>query len=344
MYTTLLSIAINTLRYKFTGERTPVVLSLSVTSRCNLRCIYCYSYEDNRHATDVPVQELFSIINEFHALGTRVFMLQGGEPLLHPHIDEIITYIKAKNAYCSITTNGMYLRQHLEALRQVDQVQLSIDGNSEVTEANRGRGVYEALIEAMKLCDKHRIPFHLHTVLTRLATVENTLNPLTNLANIYKTYLNFCIPATTGFAIDKNLATNEQVHALYQTILEQKHLGMPTNNSEQGLRDIISWTEKHAYNSYIRSDDEVQKKYYPKCIMGNLVCWLDSSGMLHPCAIQFGRKDFSYSIVEHGVRGAWERLKYLPCHYCAGSTEFNNLFSFQLKTVINSLKFLFRRG
>ncbi|MBI5847141.1 MAG: radical SAM protein [Nitrospirae bacterium] len=308
-----------------------------------MRCVYCYSDEDNRHAADVPVAELFRIIDEFYALGTRIFMLQGGEPLLHPDIDRIIAYVKNKGAYCSITTNGVYLRKHLEALKQVDQVQLSIDGNSEITEANRGSGVYAALIEAMKLCDLHRIPFHLHTVLTRPSTVENTLDPLTDLANTYKTYLNFCIPATTGAARDKNLATNQQVHALYQIMLERKKRGMPTNNSEQGLRDIISWTATHAYDSYIRSDDKAQKKCYPRCVMGNLVCWLDSAGMLHPCAIQFGRKDFSYSIREHGVRGAWERLKHLPCHYCAGSTEFNNLFRFQPRAVINSLKYLVRR-
>lgn len=336
--------AINTLRHKFLGARTPVVLSLSVTSRCNLRCVYCYSEEDNRHAADVPVQELLRIIDEFHALGTRVYMLQGGEPLLHPDIGKIIAHVKAKRAYCSLTTNGVHFRKHLEALRQVDQVQLSIDGNLEITEANRGKGVYESLVEAIRLSREHRIPFHLHTVLTRLTTAENTLDPLTELANRYKTYLNFCIPASTGSARDKNLATNGQVHELYQLILERKRRGMPTNNSERGLRDIISWTAEHAYDSYIRSDDEARKKRYPKCIMGDLVCWLDSSGMLHPCAVRFGRKGFSHSIREQGVSGAWERLKELPCHYCAGSTEFNNLFRFRPESVANSLKFLFRRA
>ena len=78
--------------------------------------------------------------------------------------------------------------------------------------------------------------------------------------------------------------------------------------------------------------------------MGNLVCWLDSSGMLHPCAVQFGQPGFSYSIREYGIAGAWERLKELPCHYCAGSTEFNSLFRLRFGPVMNSWKYLFRRS
>jgi len=341
---TFFSIVKNTLHYRFLGTRTPIVLSLSVTSRCNLKCAYCYSAEDNRNAADVPKDELFRIIDGFYALGTRVIMLQGGEPLLHPDIDEIIAYVKARKMYCSLTTNSLFFRDHLEALKKLDQVQLSIDGNAEITGANRGEGVYGSLLEAIRLCHENRIPFHLHTVLTKRTTAQNTLDPLTELADAYKTYLNFCLPAATGSARDKHLATNEQVHELYQAILDRKKQGMPTNNTEEGLREVIAWTADHSYDAYVRSDDAAQRSRYAKCIMGNLVCWLDSSGMLHPCAVQFGQPGFSYSIREYGIAGAWERLKELPCHYCAGSTEFNSLFRLRFGPVMNSWKYLFRRS
>lgn len=343
MIATLVHSAICAVRYTINRTRTPLVLSLSLTGRCNLRCVYCYSEDDNKHAADVPTQELLRIIDEFYSLGTRIFMLQGGEPLLHPDIDGIIAHITAKNAYCAVTTNGVYVKKNLESLKKVNQVQLSIDGDQDITEANRGAGVYDSLLEAISLCNKYNIPFHLHTVLTSRTTVDNTIAPLQKLAEQYHTYLNFCIPAKTGSALDKNLASNEQVHELYQIILERKKLGMPTNNSEQGLRDIISWTAEHTYDSYISFDDTAQTACYPKCVMGNLVCWLDSTGMLYPCAIKFGQHGFAYSIKEHGVQGAWEKLQTLPCHYCAGSTEFNNLFRLTPGSVINSLKFLFKR-
>ena len=339
----LLHAALSVLRYKLLGTRRPVIVSVSVTSRCNLKCAYCYSAEDNQRAADVPKEELYRIIDEFYELGTRVIMLQGGEPLLHPDIDEIISYVKARKMYCSLTTNSLLFRRHLDALKKLDQVQLSIDGNAEITEANRGAGVYDSLREAIRLCHENRIPFHLHTVLTKRTTDQNTLGPLTELADTYKTYLNFCLPVATGSARDKHLATNEQVRELYTMILDRKKQGMPTNNTEEGLREIIAWTADHTYDQYIRADDAAQRSRYAKCVMGNLVCWLDSSGMLHPCAVQFGQPGFSYSIREYGVRGAWERLKDLPCHYCSGSTEFNSLFRLRPRSVMNSFKFLFRR-
>ena len=343
MLPTLLNITANTLKYKFFKIRVPIVLSISITSRCNLKCTYCYSEEDNRNARDVSPEEIFKTIDEFYNLGTRVVMLQGGEPLIHKNLDDIVNYIKTKKMYCSITTNSINFERHINTLRKLDQVQLSIDGNKELTDRNRGSSVYDSLLNAIKLCHGNRIPFHLHTVITKDTTTENTLVPLTELANKYKTYLNFCIPASTGSAKDKNLATNKQIHEFYKVILEWKRKGMPTNNSELGIIDVIKWGESHSFDSFIPSRDYIQKNKYSKCVMGNLVCWLDSSSMLHPCAIRFGQKGFAYSIKEFGVKGAWERLKNIPCHYCANSTEFNNLFNFKIKSVINSLKFVFNR-
>lgn len=339
----LINIAASTLKYKFFKIRTPIVVSVSITSRCNLRCVYCYSKEDNRYAKDVPKEEIFKIIDTFCGLGTGVVMLQGGEPLLHKDLEQIIDYIKNKKIYCSVTTNSLNLEKHIDALKKVDQIQLSIDGNKEITDRNRGSGVYESLLEAMQICHENNIPFHLHIVVTKDSTYENTLEPLIALANKYKTYLNFCIPAPTGSARGKELATNEKIHEFYKLILEKKKQGMPTNNSYNGLKDVIKWVENHPYNSFIASHSGSRKGRYPKCVMGDLVCWLDSDGLLHPCACRFGQSGFFYSVKDFGVTGAWQKLKDIPCHYCANSTEFNNLFNLRIGSVVNSLKFILQR-
>jgi len=339
---TILDITLSTLKYKFFGIRAPIVLSISITSRCNLKCVYCYSEADNRHAHDVPFAEIKDILDRFYALGTRIVLLQGGEPLLHKDLDAIITYVKSKGIYCAVTTNALNFRDRLDSLKKVDQVQLSIDGDERITDNNRGQGVYAALVGAMKLCNENNIPFHLHTVITRETSLENTLLPLTELANKYHSYLNFCIPVRTGSAKDKNLADFHKIRDFYKLVLEKKRQGLPTNNSYQGLLDIISWGDNHAYDAFVPSGSPEIKKY-KKCVMGDLVCWLDSEGKLYPCAFQLGQGNFNFSVKELGVRGAWEKLKALPCHYCACSTEFNNLFNFRFGSVLNSLKFLLHR-
>ena len=112
----------------------------------------------------------------------------------------------------------------------------------------------------------------MHTVVTNEATVENSLIPLTELANKYNTYLNFCIPGPTGAAKGKNLGENEKIIKMYTEIRKRKKEGMPTNNSYGAIDGIIQWCQSFPYSSYISSDDEVRKLEFPKCVMGDLVC------------------------------------------------------------------------
>lgn len=342
MISSLAAICRDVLGYKKFGIRKPLVLSISITSRCNLRCSYCYSASDNMSGRDIPTDELCGIIDAFHSIGTRIIMLQGGEPLLHKEVDRIITHVKSKGMYCAVTTNGMYVPEHLDSLKQVDQVQLSIDGNEEINDRNRGNGVYAALVRAMALCRDSRIPFHLHTVVTNESTRENTLLPLLELAKKYSTNLNFCFPNPTGAALGMHPASEEHLAAFYRMILDCKNKGMPINNTRRGIADIIGWMAMNRCHTYIPSGS-ANTASNPKCVMGDLVCWLDSEGMLHPCAVRFGQEGFSHSVKEYGVVEAWRKLANKPCHYCANSTEFNNLFNLRAEAVVNSLKFLSRK-
>ena len=335
----LTSMGIGALQHKALGKRIPLIVSISLTSKCNLRCIYCYSYEDNQSATTVPFERLKWIIDEFHNLGTKVIMLQGGEPTLHKQFDHIVDYVKAKGLYCSVTTNGVRFERHLNALKKLDQVQLSIDGERELTDRYRGAGVFDTIMKAVKLCNKNKIPFHLHAVITDTSTVENTLNPLIKVCEENNTYLNFCIPNPTGGAKDINLANNYQIQEFYKIIREKKKLGMPTNTSYSAIDNIIRWGEQFPYDKYIEVADSENVGKYPSCVMGDLVAWLDTKGQLHPCAVQFGQPGFSASIDEYGVSGAWDKIQTLPCHHCANSSEFNSLLNLKPEAIWNSLKF-----
>ncbi|MBF0382588.1 MAG: radical SAM protein [Magnetococcales bacterium] len=331
----LADMAIRTVAHKFFGKRYPLVVSISVTSRCNLKCTYCYSYDDNINAHEVPTAELKQTVDELYKLGTRVIMLQGGEPLTHTGIAQIIDHIKSKGMYCSITTNGLSFKKHIESMKKLDQVQLSLDGDKELTDKFRGRGVYNAVIKAIKLCKEHRIPFHIHAIITDSSNRSNALEPLTALAKEYNTYLNFCFPTPRA----DDLATDiEHFREIYRQIIEEQKKGMPSNTSIATLQSIIDWGDRYAYNQFIATGSEEAKKH-KKCVMGDLVGWLDSTGQLHPCAIHFGEEGFSYSIKEFGIAGAWDKLQTLPCHYCCNSTEFNHLFNLRPSAVLNALKF-----
>src|SRR6188474_652060 len=109
-------------------DERPVLAHLIPTRRCNLACTYCNEYDD--HSSPVPTPDLFRRIDRLAALGTGIVTLSGGEPLLHPDIDEIIGHIRGHGSIATLITNGYLLSQdRIRRLNRagLDHLQISID-------------------------------------------------------------------------------------------------------------------------------------------------------------------------------------------------------------------------
>jgi MoaA/NifB/PqqE/SkfB family radical SAM enzyme len=106
----------------------PVNAHLIPIRRCNLSCAYCNEYDD--HSPPVPTRDLLRRIDRLAALGTGVVTLSGGEPLLHPDLDEIIRRIRGHGVIATLITNGYLLsRDRIRRLNRagLDHLQISID-------------------------------------------------------------------------------------------------------------------------------------------------------------------------------------------------------------------------
>ena len=106
----------------------PVAAHLIPTRRCNLSCAYCNEYDD--HSAPVPTAAVVRRIDRLAALGTGIVTLSGGEPLLHPDLDEIIRHIRGQGVIATLITNGYLLtRDRIERLNRagLDHLQISID-------------------------------------------------------------------------------------------------------------------------------------------------------------------------------------------------------------------------
>src|SRR5580698_4573296 len=66
----------------------PVLAHLIPIRRCNLSCTYCNEYDD--FSKPVPTDEMLRRVDLLGNLGTSVITISGGEPLLHPQLDDII--------------------------------------------------------------------------------------------------------------------------------------------------------------------------------------------------------------------------------------------------------------
>ncbi len=96
--------------------------------RCNLSCAYCNEYDD--HSKPVPLEEMFRRINLLASFGTTIITISGGEPLLHPELDEIIRHIRQHDMIAGMITNGYLLTgERIERLNcaGLEHLQISID-------------------------------------------------------------------------------------------------------------------------------------------------------------------------------------------------------------------------
>jgi MoaA/NifB/PqqE/SkfB family radical SAM enzyme len=96
--------------------------------RCNLACEYCNEYDD--FSKPVPTEEMFRRVDKLAALGTSVITISGGEPLLHPELDDIIRRIRKNGMIAGMITNGYLLvPERIQRLNRagLEWLQISID-------------------------------------------------------------------------------------------------------------------------------------------------------------------------------------------------------------------------
>jgi MoaA/NifB/PqqE/SkfB family radical SAM enzyme len=106
----------------------PFLAQLVVTRRCNLSCGYCNEYDD--FSKPVPTEELERRIDHLAQLGTLVVTLTGGEPLLHPQLDQLVARVVSHGMVCTMISNGYaFTERWIERLNRagLSLVQISID-------------------------------------------------------------------------------------------------------------------------------------------------------------------------------------------------------------------------
>src|SRR5579885_889379 len=106
----------------------PIMAHIVPIRRCNLSCAYCNEYDD--FSKPVPLATMLHRIELLGKLKTGVITISGGEPLLHPDLDEIIRGIRRTGALAGLITNGYPLTpdrvRRLNAAG-LDYLQISID-------------------------------------------------------------------------------------------------------------------------------------------------------------------------------------------------------------------------
>ena len=106
----------------------PLLVHIIPIRRCNLSCTYCNEFDD--FSKPVPLDEMFRRIDKLGEMGTAIVTISGGEPLLHPDLDEVIRRIRKNGIMAGMITNGYLITaDRIEKLNRagLEYLQISID-------------------------------------------------------------------------------------------------------------------------------------------------------------------------------------------------------------------------
>lgn len=107
-------------------------LELELSRACNLRCIYCYAESGLALDNELTLTEIRSVIDQAAALGAKkIIILGGGEPLLYPHIIDIMDHILAHNMSVDLFTNGTLIDSTMAQQLYERKVAVSMKMNSQ---------------------------------------------------------------------------------------------------------------------------------------------------------------------------------------------------------------------
>jgi MoaA/NifB/PqqE/SkfB family radical SAM enzyme len=134
-----------------------------VTEQCNLNCHYCSEYENS--IPHPSIEDLKLWIGKVKTLGCLRINLQGGEPLLHPDIVDIVQYCTDLDLKSSMSTNGFLLnKQLIQNLERagLGALQISVD---RMTPVDATRKALKSILPKLDLLKDSNLRFHMSGVL-----------------------------------------------------------------------------------------------------------------------------------------------------------------------------------
>jgi len=303
-------------------RRVPLILEYELTHLCNLRCSYC-----DRHTPqpgELTEAQIFQVLEEFHALGTRYVSLDGGEPLAHPAFDAIVAWLDERGMRIHVNSNGSLVRRHLDALRRVRLLKISLDGPPSAHDEMRGDGAFERARRGIFAAREAGIAVELRCVIG--AHNHRQVDALLDLIESWKLGLGIMFqPARSSLFSGAEgsqpwLLQRSDVARALQRIEARKRAGSPVANRWGSLRHFRSFPR----------DTELP------CAAGWIKATLDPSGNLYHCGMIARVPDPRRNVIQVGARAAFAALVPEGCGqcWCARAVEGNQAWGGKLISLL----------
>src|SRR5580658_8927199 len=243
----------------------PILAHIIPVRRCNLSCTYCNEYDD--FSKPVSVDAMKSRIDDLARLGTSIVTFSGGEPLLHPELDELIAHIRKHPILAAMITNGYLLTaDRIQRLNRagLDHLQISIDN---VMPDEVSKKSLKVLDRKLQLLAEHA-DFHVNINSVVGGGVSHPQDALT----IGKRALELGFSSTVGIIHDGS----GQVQ--------------PLNDDEQRVYHEMKGLEKRSFTRVNAFQDNIAlgRPNQWRCRAGARYLYICEDGLVHYCSQQRG--------------------------------------------------------
>lgn len=211
----------------------PVLSEVSITSKCNLRCAFCYagcSFNNSKSCSaDMDTKEVETVLYKiFNDAKVPSVSFTGGEPALRKDLVHLVKYAKQIGFRVNLITNGTLITSALAkrlAEAGLDSAQVSIEGiSSKIHDSITGViGSFYRSVEAVRNIHSTGVLVHTNTTLNRINLCESKFLPqfVREILNLEKFSMNFVIPSGTASINDNILLKYSELKPILEDILNQ---------------------------------------------------------------------------------------------------------------------------
>jgi MoaA/NifB/PqqE/SkfB family radical SAM enzyme len=243
----------------------PVLAHIVPTRRCNLSCTYCNEFDD--FSKPVPAAEMVRRIDLLANLGTSIISFSGGEPLLHPELDDLIVRIRRRGAIAGMITNGYLLTaDRIQRLNRagLEHMQISIDN---VMPDDVSKKSLKVLDKKLQLLAEHA-EFHVNIN----SVVGGGIHHPTDAIEVAKRAVALGFTSTVGIIHDAS--------GQLQPLSEQEQ--------DIFLRVRDMGKKNYARMNYFQDNIAAGKENKWKCRAGARYLYVCEDGLVHYCSQQRG--------------------------------------------------------
>jgi MoaA/NifB/PqqE/SkfB family radical SAM enzyme len=243
----------------------PILVHVIPMRRCNLACGYCNEYDDV--SKPVPLDEMKRRLDLLAEMGTSVITISGGEPLMHPELEEVIRHIRRRGMIAGMITNGFLLSvARILTLNDagLEHLQISIDN---VTPDETSLKSLKTLDSRLEMLAQHAVfQVNINSVLG--SGVKNPQDALT----IAHRAVDLGFTSTVGIIHD--------------------HSGQlkPLGDVETGIFEEVMELGKRSFSRFNDFQHSVArgKEHNWRCRAGSRYLYICEDGLVHWCSQQRG--------------------------------------------------------